>query len=183
MNPIVSMGPDVSLDLKAHASVGIVYTASDPIAKANGNAWNPSIDRNSQISWQKSIAQALSISTPFIQAGVFLQPPKFAIADLAPAEKSAGQTDLVGSYADHAYPQSACGGASTNLTTLQNHANIVKFVKGFAAEIAAANAQGIDHVFGETNSGKPLLNGLYAMTLTCLTLAIATCGGGGISPT
>ena len=163
--------------------MGIVYTASDPIAKANGNAWTPSIDRHSQLTWQKAIAQALSISTPFIQAGVFLQPPKFAIADLAPAEKLAGQAGLVGSYADHAYPQSACGGASTNLTILQDHANIVKFVKGFDTEIAAANAQGIDHVFGETNSGKSLLDGLDGMALICLALAIATCGGGGISPT
>ncbi|KAH8087289.1 hypothetical protein HD553DRAFT_340451 [Filobasidium floriforme] len=109
------------------------------------------------------LAQNLSITTPFVSAGVFLQPPKYAIADLAPAEKTAGQTGLIQSYADHAYPQSACGSSTTNLQSLQSHANIVNFVKGFAPEIAAARAQGIDHVFGETNS--------------------ATCGGGGISPT
>jgi hypothetical protein len=131
-----------------------VYISTDPIARANGNAWSPAIDRNSQLLWQQSIAQNLSITTPFVSAGVFLQPPKYAIADLAPAEKTAGQTGLVQSYADHAYPQSACGGSTTNLQFLQSHTNIVNFVKGFAPEIAAARAQGIDHVFGETNSGK-----------------------------
>jgi hypothetical protein len=94
---------------------------------------------------------------------VFLQPPKFSIQELGPVEQSSGSITYVKSFSDHAYPQSACGGATTNLQSLMSHSNIVSFTKAFAPEVSAANKLSKPVFFGETNS--------------------ATCGGGGISPT
>jgi len=137
----------------------IVYSSSDPIA--NGSAWSPKADIASQLHWQSAFSSALGGKTDFIEAGVYLQPPKFSIQNLAPAE--GGNLPIVKTFADHSYPQSACGGAKTNLEALMNHPDIVQYVAKFKPEVAAAKAAGKPIVFGETNS--------------------ATCGGGGISPT
>lgn len=128
-----------------------MYNSKDPIAQ--GNAWNPSADQQSQLSWQTSVSSALG-SDGLIQAGVFLQPPTFAIAKLGPLETSTGKIKYVKDFCDHAYPQSACGGSTTNLPNLMSHANIVKFVKGFQPEVNAARTAGRPVVFGETNSGE-----------------------------
>lgn len=137
-----------------------MYSSSDPIA--GGKAWNPSADAASQVSWQASVSKAIN-KTAIIQGGVFLQPPKWSVQELGPVEVSSGSLGYVKSFSDHSYPQSACGGASTNLQSLQSHSGIVSYTKGFAAEVTAANSAGKPLFFGETNS--------------------ATCGGGGISPT
>ncbi|ODN78183.1 hypothetical protein L198_07972 [Cryptococcus wingfieldii CBS 7118] len=139
-----------------------LYTDDDPIA--NHQTWSPSLDAQIQVDWQRQIATALH-RTSIIQAGVFLQPPAFSIAELGPLEQAAGSLGYVRSWADHAYPQSACGGATTDLESLQNHSGIVKFVGTFRGEVDAAEevGEGRPLVFGETNS--------------------ATCGGGGISGT
>ncbi|WVQ76920.1 hypothetical protein IAR50_006599 [Cryptococcus sp. DSM 104548] len=139
-----------------------LYTSDDPIA--NGQSWIPSLDAQIQIDWQKQVSTALN-KTALIQAGVFLQPPTFSIAELGPLEQSSGSLPYVRSWADHAYPQSACGESTTDLDSLQNHSGIVDFVETFQGEVDAARELGDDRplVFGETNS--------------------ATCGGGGISGT
>lgn len=139
----------------------VVYSSSDPIA--DGQSWTPALDAQIQVDWQKQVATSLN-KKDIIQGGVFLQPPKFSIQELGPLEQSSGSIDYVKSWADHAYPQSACGDSTTNLEGLQNHTTIVNFVKGFEAEVTAAKSLGERPLFfGETNS--------------------ATCGGGGISPT
>ena len=128
-----------------------VYTSSDPIA--GGQAWTPQADINSQISWDKSVAQA--VGRNIIQAGVHLQPPKWSIAQLAPAEQSAGTLQYVKTFANHYYPQSACGGASTNLQQLMNHTTIAKGIKSFGSpEVAAAKTAGRPAYLAETNSGE-----------------------------
>lgn len=135
-----------------------VYTSSDPIAQANGGSWNPTVDATVQLKWQKDVGVS-----NLIQAGVYLQPPTWSVTNLAPKEQSAGNLGLLKSFCEHSYPQSACGGASTNLTTLMSHSNIVSYTKKFAGDASAAHNVGKPFVLGETNS--------------------ATCGGGGISPT
>ncbi|WVQ85122.1 hypothetical protein IAT38_007287 [Cryptococcus sp. DSM 104549] len=138
-----------------------LYVSSDPIA--GGQSWTPALDAEIQVSWQKSVGDALGKKN-IIEAGVFLQPPKFSIQELGPVEVSSGSLEYVKTWADHAYPQSACGSSTTNLESLQNHSSIVKFVAGFQSEVDAARSLGDRPLyFGETNS--------------------ATCGGGGISPT
>lgn len=136
-----------------------VYTKSDPIA--NGSAWTPAADIASQLYWQSAFSSALGDKTDFIEGGVYLQPPKFSIQNLAPVEGS--NLPIIKSFADHSYPQSACGGSTTDLAKLMDHPGIVQYVGNFKPEVDAARAAGKTLVFGETNS--------------------ATCGGGGISPT
>jgi len=50
-------------------------------------------------------------------------------------------------------PQSACGGAPTNLSVSQNHSGIVQYVSTFEDEVVAAGKLGRPLFFGETNSG------------------------------
>ncbi|OCF42885.1 hypothetical protein I317_03236 [Kwoniella heveanensis CBS 569] len=145
-----------------------LYTKSDPIA--GNQTWTPALDASIQISWQEQVVPALGLTDDkkeIIQGGPFLQPPKFSIQELAPKEVESGAIQYIKSWADHAYPQSACGGSKTNLETLQNHTAIVKFVETFRPEVDTAAGLGDGNIrpliFGETNS--------------------ATCGGGGISPT
>ena len=135
-----------------------VYSSSDPIA--NGASWTPAADVASQISWQNAVSSALGKSS-IVQAGVFLQPPTWSVSNLAPKEGSALST--VKSFSDHSYPQSACGGASTDLASLMSHSGIVSYTSRFKVEAAAAHNVNKRFYLGETNS--------------------ATCGGGGISPT
>jgi hypothetical protein len=137
-----------------------VYNNTDPIAR--GQAWSPELDIQRQLEWQKDFTSSLN-REDIIQAGVYLQPPKFAVQKLAPREQNSGQLPMVRDFADHSYPQSACGGAKTDLVKLQNHTNTAQYVKTFQPEVVAAHAVNKSLVFGETNS--------------------ATCGGGGISPT
>ena len=109
------------------------------------------------------------------------------------------------SVSRHSYPQSACGGASTNLSSLMSHSyvqlvphaclarcgtwikkltlrnrGIVSYTRQYKSEAAAAHAAGIKYFLGETNSG---WLGVQHMTTRKLTTQLtATCGGGGISP-
>ncbi|WWC66094.1 uncharacterized protein I303_108716 [Kwoniella dejecticola CBS 10117] len=137
-----------------------LYVKADPIA--NNQTWTPALDAATQIDWQKAVSSALQ-KDDIIEAGVFLQPPKFSVQELAPLEQGNGTLNIVKTFADHAYPQSACGGSKTDLATLMDHARIKTFVDSFSPEVEAASAVNKPIVFGETNS--------------------ATCGGGGISPT
>ena len=82
-----------------------------------------------------------------------MTPPKFSVAELGPYETSSGAIEYVKSFSDHSYPQTACGGASTNLSQLQNHSSIVQYVKTFQAEVTAAAGLARPLFFGETNSG------------------------------
>ncbi|KAJ1561134.1 hypothetical protein HK405_004834 [Cladochytrium tenue] len=137
------------------------YGTSSPIA--GGATWDPAADANSQTSWQKSVATSVGRSS-LIQAGVRLQPQNgWSIAQIVPYVSANGTTALVTSFGEHSYPQSACGGAATNLTALMNHPTIVSYCTQYASESAAARSIGKHYYISETNS--------------------ATCGGGGISPT
>lgn len=129
-----------------------VYAAGSPIA-VNG-AWTPALDRASQLSWQKQISEALDGASNFTQAGVYLTPPTWSIAGLALQEVQADEAKYVASFSGHSYPQSACGGAITNLTALMNHEGIVEYVKQYAPEAVAAASAGKPYFIGETNSGE-----------------------------
>jgi hypothetical protein len=118
---------------------------------------------SSQVHWQAAVANATG-RTNIIQGGVRLQPQNgWSVAQLAPVEVSSGSIDLVRSFGEHSYPQSACGGSTTHLDVLMSHSGIVKYTKPFGAEAAVAHGVGKPYFLSETNS--------------------ATCGGGGISST
>ncbi|KAI9741047.1 MAG: hypothetical protein M1834_002758 [Cirrosporium novae-zelandiae] len=137
-----------------------LYSGTDPIAV--NDTWNVTLDQKSQILWQKTVGSELGL-TNFIEAGVYLQPPKWSTALLAPLEVSNDASQYVKSFSDHSYPQSACSGSSTDLESLMTHSNIVDYTVKYKGDADAAHDIGKTFVLGETNS--------------------ATCGGGGISPT
>ena len=124
----------------------LVFTSSDPIAM--GASWTAAADMASEISWQRSVCRNLS-STDLISAGVYFGTSPMSIQALATAEGTS--STYVKDYCSHNYPQSA---STANLTSLMNHAQIKTQIKPFAAEAAAAKANGKPHILGETNSGK-----------------------------
>ncbi|EJD06326.1 uncharacterized protein FOMMEDRAFT_25640 [Fomitiporia mediterranea MF3/22] len=133
-----------------------LYSSSSPIA--NGASWSPTTDGASQKTWFTSLS--LSVGD-FFQGAVYLSYPSWSTAGLIPKLGSA--IEFVKTFSGHSYPQSACGGASTDLPSLMSHSDIVSYTSKYTAEARAAHAQGKKYFLGETNS--------------------ATCGGGGISPT
>lgn len=122
-----------------------VYVKADPIAQ--NQTWTPAADASSQIYWQRAFGKALNL-TRIIQGGVFLRPPSFSVEELGPLEQSSDALKYVKSYSDHAYPQSACAGSTTNLTEVQNHTNVVEFVRKFEPEVVAAGKLGRPLFFG-----------------------------------
>lgn len=134
------------------------YDSDSPIIPAD-QTWSPTLDAASQQEWHQDLGQALGKSVG--QAAVYLSPPKWGTAELIP--KIPNALSSIYSFSGHSYPQSACGGASTNLQALQSHSGIVSYTSQYKSEAAAAHAIGKHYFLGETNS--------------------ATCGGGGISPT
>ncbi|KAI1141557.1 hypothetical protein F5Y05DRAFT_402557 [Hypoxylon sp. FL0543] len=107
---------------------------------------------------------------PKFQAGVFADPPwvpdqqdeidDFSIANLTddgaggiaarPEDKA-----IIGSYATHLYPQSACDAARwlrMRLDLLSDHAVVWRNVSQYAPQAAAAERAGAPLVMGETNS-------------------------------
>ncbi|KAL4267884.1 Beta-glucuronidase C-terminal domain-containing protein [Pleurotus pulmonarius] len=132
------------------------YASGSPIIPAGG--WNPAADGASQKAWFTSLAPSLG---NIFQAAVYLQIPTWSTAGLVPMLGSA--VNFVKTFSGHSYPQSACGGASTNLQSLLSHSSIVSYTSRFRSEANAAHNAGKRYFLGETNS--------------------ATCGGGGISPT
>ena len=130
-----------------------MYAKLDPITGSKWSKWSkwfPAKDIASQISWQASVSKGID-QVSKIQAGVYLQPPTWSIAKLAPSERSSAQ--YVKSFSGHSYPQSACGGASTNLQSLMSHSSIVSYTVKYAIEAKAENVTGKPYVLGETNSG------------------------------
>jgi hypothetical protein len=75
-----------------------------------------------------------------------------SIAGLTAAEGQANS--YVRQYCSHNYPQSK---STANLANLMSHSAIASQIKPFAKEVAAAAAQNKPHVFGETNSGKSIV--------------------------
>ncbi|PAV16737.1 glycoside hydrolase family 79 [Pyrrhoderma noxium] len=132
-----------------------LYSTSSPIASGS---WSPSIDGASQKNWFTSLSSSVG---NIFQGAVYLQYPSWSTAGLIPILGDA--ISFVKTFSGHSYPQSACGGASTNLQNLISHSGIVSYTSKYSAEAKAAHAQGKPYFLGETNS--------------------ATCGGGGISPT
>jgi len=134
-----------------------LYSQSSQIVPA-GSTWSPSIDGQSQKTWFTNMA--LSVESIF-QAAVYLSYPRWSTHGLIPILSSA--ISYVKTFSGHSYPQSACGGASTDLPSLMNHTEIVSYTSQYKSEATAAHNVGKKYFLGETNS--------------------ATCGGGGISPT
>ncbi|KAJ3535347.1 hypothetical protein NM688_g6992 [Phlebia brevispora] len=133
------------------------FWASDsPIIVAGGQGWNQDLDAASEKSWFTTLSTSVG---NIFQGAVTLS---WSAGGLLTRIGTDGIA-LLRSLSRHSYPQSACGGASTNLTALMSHSGIVSYTSQFESEAAAAHAAGIDYFLGETNS--------------------ATCGGGGISPT
>ncbi|KAI0058148.1 hypothetical protein BV25DRAFT_1811257 [Artomyces pyxidatus] len=132
------------------------YASGSPIIPPSG--WSPAADGASQQAWQTALAPSLG---QVFQAAVYLQFPTWSTAGLIPRLGPA--INHTKTFSGHSYPQSACGGASTNLQSLMSHSGIVSYTSQYKSEAAAAHAQGKPYFLGETNSGRP--------------------GGGGISPT
>ena len=110
------------------------------------------------------------------QAAVYLQIPTWSTAGLVPMLGSA--VNFVKTFSGHSYPQSACGGASTNLQSLLSHSSvhhqhpytclesyldylrsrsIVSYTSRFRSEANAAHNAGKRYFLGETNSGEPTI--------------------------
>ncbi|THH09286.1 hypothetical protein EW145_g2135 [Phellinidium pouzarii] len=133
------------------------YAAGSPIIPP-GEGWSPTTDAASQKGWFSSISSSVG---NIFQAAVYLQYPTWSTTGLIPLLGDA--ITFVKTFSGHSYPQSACGGAATNLETLMSHSGIVSYTKQYSTEANSAHARGKRYFLGETNS--------------------ATCGGGGISPT
>ncbi|KAI1768562.1 hypothetical protein GGR53DRAFT_477359 [Hypoxylon sp. FL1150] len=101
---------------------------------------------------------------PRFQAGVFGDPPgvpdqqdemdDFSVENLTRAERP-GDREVIGSYATHLYPQSACDAerwVRMRLDLLSNHTVLWLNVSQYAPQVAAADAAGAPLVMGETNS-------------------------------
>ncbi|KAJ8086107.1 hypothetical protein PM082_004927 [Marasmius tenuissimus] len=130
-----------------------LYAASSPIA---GGTWNANADAASERTWFNALAPSVG---NIFQAGVYLD--RWSLAGLVSSLGDA--LSKVKSFSGHSYPQSACGGASTNLQNLMTHSGIVSYTKKYKTDADAVHGAGKRYFLGETNS--------------------ATCGGGGISPT
>ncbi|KIJ25823.1 glycoside hydrolase family 79 protein [Sphaerobolus stellatus SS14] len=134
------------------------YASGSPIIPA-GQSWSPTTDAASQQKWHQDLRNTIGKSIG--QGAVYLQPPTWGTAELIP--KIPNAISSIFSFSGHSYPQSACGGASTNLQTLQSHTGIISYTSQYKVEATAAHNAGKHYFLAETNS--------------------ATCGGGGISPT
>ncbi|KAI0743496.1 hypothetical protein C8Q80DRAFT_842489 [Daedaleopsis nitida] len=130
-----------------------LYAATSPVA---GGSWSNSIDISNEGKWFTAMAPSLG---NIFQGAVYLQ---WSTATLIQSIGSAA-LKTIKSISRHSYPQSACGGSSTNLPNLMSHSGIVKYVQQFKAEATTVHNAGKRFFIAETNS--------------------ATCGGGGISPT
>ncbi|EMD37598.1 glycoside hydrolase family 79 protein [Gelatoporia subvermispora B] len=131
-----------------------LYASNSPIVPT-GATWGPDTDAASEKAWFAAFAPTLG---NVFQGAVYIS---WTVEDLL--DRIGSGIANVKTVSRHSYPQSACGGASTNLEELMSHSGIVSYVTGFESEAAATYAAGKPYFFGETNS--------------------ATCGGGGISPT
>ncbi|KAL4252614.1 Glycoside hydrolase family 79 protein [Abortiporus biennis] len=132
------------------------YASNSPIIQANGGTWNQDVDATSEKSWFTTFSS--SVGNVF-QGAVYLS---WSAGGLLSRIGSDGARFLK-SISRHSYPQSACGGASTNLPNLMSHSGIVSYTRQFQSEASQTHSAGLKYFLGETNS--------------------ATCGGGGISPT
>ncbi|KAI0331016.1 hypothetical protein GY45DRAFT_1322942 [Cubamyces sp. BRFM 1775] len=131
-----------------------LYASSSPIA--SGAGWSQTADIASEAKWFTAMAPTLG---NIFQGAVYLSwNTRTLVSSIGSAALNAIKT-----ISRHSYPQSACGGASTNLPSLMSHTGIVSYVSQYKAEASAAHGAGKSFFLGETNS--------------------ATCGGGGISPT
>jgi len=133
------------------------YAAGSPIIPA-GQTWSPATDATSQNTWFTDFGSKVG---SVMQGAVYLNEPTWGTAELIP--KLTTGVPFIKSFSGHSYPQSACGGAATNLTTLMSHTSIVSYTSRYKSEAAAAHNINKNYFLAETNS--------------------ATCGGGGISPT
>ncbi|KAI1171922.1 glycoside hydrolase family 79 protein [Nemania sp. FL0916] len=112
-----------------------------PIASGT---WNPATDAASQNNWDITVGAALNKKN-IIQAGNSNDsPPTWGAAELI-ATENATVKQYVHDYAHHNYP----GGT---ITSLMSHRGIASNLHVFDADVAAAQKEGKQYVFGETNS-------------------------------
>ncbi|THU83937.1 hypothetical protein K435DRAFT_929295 [Dendrothele bispora CBS 962.96] len=117
--------------------------------------WNQNADEASEQSWFNALSTSVG---NIFQGAVYLG------WDTSPLVSALGSAIVhVKSISRHSYPQSACGGASTDLRSLMSHSSIVSYTSQFKSGATTTHNAGLRYFLGETNS--------------------ATCGGGGISPT
>ncbi|CAL1708074.1 unnamed protein product [Somion occarium] len=131
------------------------YASNSPVIPS-GQSWNQDTDAASEKSWFSTFSGSVG---NIFQGAVYLS---WNAGGLLSRIGSDGARFLK-SISRHSYPQSACGGASTNLPSLMSHSGIVSYTRQYQSEATAVHAVGLKYFLGETNS--------------------ATCGGGGISPT
>lgn len=109
-------------------------------------------------------------NSAIFQGGVYLS-NSWPLSTLLSTLESSSAINYIKSFSRHSYPQSACGGASTNLQTLMSHSyvhtppritrltavsssGIVFYMSAYAAEAKTVKAAGKAYFIGETNSGK-----------------------------
>lgn len=120
-------------------------------------SWTIAEDVASESSWQKSIGEALEI-TSFAQAASYFSGVErgwggkeyFRIADPAADQ-------YIAVFSHHNYPQSAInfsGSVPPYLPGLMSHINITKDIEPFIEDVQAVKEKNLQYVFGETNSGK-----------------------------
>ncbi|KAK7685216.1 hypothetical protein QCA50_011579 [Cerrena zonata] len=131
------------------------YASNSPIIPS-GQKWSTDLDAASEKAWFQAFSPSVG---NIFQGAVYLS---WNAAGLLTRIGSDGISFLK-SISRHSYPQSACGGASTNLPNLMSHSGIVSYTRQYQSEATSVHAAGLRYFLAETNS--------------------ATCGGGGISPT
>jgi hypothetical protein len=109
-------------------------------------------DGQTEITYQKAFNAQVS-KRPLIQAGNYLE---WASSALLRQIRDAGTLSTIKTIADHLYPQTACRGTKTDLSTLMSHSVIHQYMSNgrLASDATAAIAQDIPMIMGETNSGK-----------------------------
>ncbi|KAJ3487680.1 hypothetical protein NLI96_g3377 [Meripilus lineatus] len=124
------------------------YASNSPIIPS-GQSWNQDTDAASEKSWFTALSPSVG---NIFQGAVYL------------SWNAGGQLSRIGtdgirflrSISRHSYPQSACGGASTNLPNLMSHSGIVSYTRQYQSEAASTHAAGLRYFLGETNSGAAL---------------------------
>lgn len=108
-----------------------MFSSSDPIA--SGTGWSNSIDISNEAKWFTALAPTVSrrsciVQVPTLksdsaQLGNIFQGAVYLSWGTQTLVNSIGSAALstIKTISRHSYPQSACGGASTNLTKLMSH--------------------------------------------------------------
>lgn len=131
------------------------YTGFNNIAP-DPATWTPAAEAASEAEWQLAVGSALR-QTHIVQAGAFeSSPANFSAMELIENERSANSRSLtyIKDFSHHNYPQSTY--FTVDLPSLMSHESVVSNVREFERDVVAAEKEGWEYVFGETNSGERL---------------------------